>query len=791
MMLGLTVVAASAAVITPEQALTRALGDVTLASVNATGGNQTLIATQSLNGEPAVYVFANGENKGYMILSADDQAAPVLGFCDQGTLTTDKINPTMQWWLNQYAEEIQWLRQNPNPVSFLPPTKAAAERNAIAPLCKTKWDQDGPYNNLCPKNGTKTTYSGCVATAMAQIMAYHKYPKTAGNGRNSVTYNGTTYEVNFNEIVFDWDNMLDEYDNNATDAQKEAVAQLMYACGVSVSMSYGTGASSANTYNAGVALYTNFDYDGSVTLAYRDHYTYDAWVEYVYNQLANVGPVQYSGRNDSGHSFVCDGYLPGDFFHINWGWSGVSDGYYRLTALDPDTQGIGGSSAGYNSGCYIVSNIRPNQNGATNYLFKANGLGIAQTEANQGDALTNFFTGGYWNYSMCTAAYAKLGSVVEKADGTIVEQKSKHNFASTGLGFARGKSNMNFDVPSGMEDGYYRVYPAWTIPDEDIDWTPFKHPIYLPQFVTMKVEGEKCYFSLEPISGVKVTVDEFVTPVIVGHTLTLDCTAANQYTTEYMGQVYVAILSEDGKTTVATGDKLFQDVLPGESNDFIYTTTLTNATGQTLAAGNYNLAFADANGALVSELYPVVVEAEGPNMSALTLIIENDDFVIEGDPKNFNRSDITFTITAKATGSDFLGRVRAVFFAPGATSSSVSLYSPTVYIKQNETKTFKITGSRNDLEMGAEHRVLLYVYRDGASGSARPKTSAGATTATKYVTIGQDRSAVESIEADGQVVARELYNLNGVKVSNPAAGLYIERTVKSDGTIETKKVSVK
>lgn len=238
-------------------------------------------------------------------------------------------------------------------------------RKAILPLIPTKWDQSYPYYDLCPKKSYYTCYTGCAATVLAQLMYYHQWPqgettaiptyKCSGSGYSK--YNGWLDELP--PITFDWGNMLlkyeyDDYTGNSlyTDEQANAVAQLMQYAGYAVKMQYGTDASGTSMDNLAPALTDYFFYDSHTTrLLSRTQYASADWEQKVYDELVAGNPVVYDGFTDAyghGHVFLCDGYDGDGFFHINWGWSGNCDGYYRLSVLNPgDTSGSGASSSFY------------------------------------------------------------------------------------------------------------------------------------------------------------------------------------------------------------------------------------------------------------------------------------------------------------------------------------------------------------------------------------------------------------------------------------------------------------
>ena len=219
----------------------------------------------------------------------------------------------------------------------------------VGPLVKTKWNQSAPYNLYTPKISDVNTPVGCVATSFGQAMKYFNYPES-GEGKKTYKWGTRNLSIDFSRTKFEWDNMLDVYTGDYTEDQAKAVSTLMRAVGYSVEMNYTANGSGAASYLIVRALVDYFKYDKSVDYYTRLNYSDDEWSRMIYNNLVNCGPVIYNGTSplDGGHSFICDGYDGKGYFHINWGWGGVSDGYYALTALTPEIQGIGGSMGGFN-----------------------------------------------------------------------------------------------------------------------------------------------------------------------------------------------------------------------------------------------------------------------------------------------------------------------------------------------------------------------------------------------------------------------------------------------------------
>lgn len=354
--------------LTPEEAALRVQNSQTGRRVKGLNGTLTLEYTVNDNlTQAAVYVFGLPSGGGYVVASADDEAFPLLGYADGGAFDPSAIAPQFRWWLNEYALQISRLRTSGQKARESGVQTAPESLAPIAPLVKSKWNQGEPYNKYCfviSADGTQTqSVTGCVATAMAQIMYYYKSP-AEGHGEISYKHGDSgTYEMNFGDQPFDWEAMLPTYSSgNFTADEADAVAYLMKACGYSVKMDYSKGDAGANGANIATALVDYFGYDSNIEVQTRAFYTYDEWVKMIYDNLKNVGPLVYDGSAlDGGHSFVCDGYDGNGYFHINWGWGGMSDGYYLLDALNPDEFGIGGAAGGYNLGQQVIMNISPDK----------------------------------------------------------------------------------------------------------------------------------------------------------------------------------------------------------------------------------------------------------------------------------------------------------------------------------------------------------------------------------------------------------------------------------------------
>ena len=293
-------------------------------------------------GDNQFYVFnAEGQN-GFVIVSADDRTIPVLGYADKGSLEMDKLPVNARRWLEGYAEQIKALGDDVQ--TDTRPRRVIG--SPVEPLLTCQWNQGAPYNLQCPIDDDDNCVTGCVATAMAQVMYYHKCPQSATSAIPA--YITSTKGLTLPELpatTFKWNQMKDKYNYDETGAAADAVAELMRYCGQAVQMDYTMYESGASVSAAHLINY--FGYSKMAKNISRSNYTTTEWETIIYQEIANKRPVLYSGNSGSGgHQFVIDGYDDKGLFHVNWGWGGYSDGHFVLSVLNPDGRGIGGGLSG-------------------------------------------------------------------------------------------------------------------------------------------------------------------------------------------------------------------------------------------------------------------------------------------------------------------------------------------------------------------------------------------------------------------------------------------------------------
>ena len=283
-----------------------------------------------------LYIF--NANPGFVVMAADDRVEPILGYSLTGTFVTDDMPDNVRGWLQGYDDEIQAAIDHRLSASSETAQKwhdlengvrAPRAVTVVAPLIQTRWGQGSPYNNYCPSG----CVTGCVATAMAQVMRYWNYP-TRGIGSHDYQYGSYGHiSADFGATTYDWANMTNSYSSSSTEVQRQAVAKLMSHCGVSVEMQYGP-ESGSNILRSSISMGLYFNY--SANYIEKSKYPNESdWVTTLKQELDASRPILYAGSGTGGHAFVCDGYDNSDMFHFNWGWNGGSDGYFALSSLTP------------------------------------------------------------------------------------------------------------------------------------------------------------------------------------------------------------------------------------------------------------------------------------------------------------------------------------------------------------------------------------------------------------------------------------------------------------------------
>ena len=377
---------------------------------------------------PLLYIFNIANDGGLILVSGDDVASPVLGYTLSGNYDEENLPYSFRKWIEGYKNHIMWAIENEveaideveNLWSQLLKGEYELDNDKrLDPLCSTTWDQSPYYNALCP-GGSVT---GCVATAMAQVMKYWNHP-AQGTGMHS--YNHETYgtlSANFGATTYEWSQMP-----NSISSNNNALATLMYHCGVSVDMNYSPEVSGAwvveddSPVCSESAFKNYFGYSSSLHGEKRDWHSNSQWLQMLYTDLDAGRPLVYAGfGSGGGHAFVCDGYDAGDYFHFNWGWGGYYDGFFHIDALDPGGTGTGGGSGGYNSGHQAIFDMVPEQTSSNYDLNLYSNLLVSPSTISMGGsfsaevAIGNFGTADF-SGDFAAWVFDNSGNAIEYVD---------------------------------------------------------------------------------------------------------------------------------------------------------------------------------------------------------------------------------------------------------------------------------------------------------------------------------------------------------------------------------------
>lgn len=306
---------------------------------------QLLLTRANDNGTPCLYVF--NYDQGFVVVSADDVALPVLGYSEGGPLDANIIPDGLDYYLNYLAAQINYgvehgIAQTPEIAeaweNFSRGTVAKATKG-VNPMINLNWNQDYPFNYYCPTHSAGPgghVYVGCAADAMAMMMKFWNWPDH-GEGSYSYTPSGFPQQsVNYEDTYYDWDNMPANLSYGSPLVKIQAVALLMWHCGVSINMQYNYNASGAYSEDVPAAIANHFRYTSHAHLESRDLFTKTQWEDMLIASLDQGIPLYYAATDNTqgGHAFVCEGYNNNRYFFFNWGWSGYGNNYFAIDALN-------------------------------------------------------------------------------------------------------------------------------------------------------------------------------------------------------------------------------------------------------------------------------------------------------------------------------------------------------------------------------------------------------------------------------------------------------------------------
>lgn len=750
----------------------------------------------------SVYVFNVADNRGYVMVSGDERARAILGWSDRSGFDYRTIPENFRYWVSVYQDELQLLRNRPaKPVPIRNTVQAV---QPVSPLLGAiKWNQGSPYNALCPvinnQDGTRAV-TGCVATGMAQLMYYHRWPE---RGTGSQSYTTTTLkiplELDFSSANYNWEQMTPQYGSSSSEEAKAAVATIMYHSGVAVNMDYNT-TSSASISTMGRALYQHFSYDPNLQLVFRNYMSRTEWQQLLMNELYAARPILYggTGSDNGGHLWVCDGVDQNGYFHFNWGWGGAYDGYFSMTALNPD--GIGGDaeSGGYNFHQQAVIGVqKPTQGSTPVVTFYMN------------DPLENTVPGALrtqtfsinarriYNYGLQKVSLQLALGIYNGSSLVNVLKSHQINDLASNYGW-NTFSFSNMSVPATVPAGNYQLKLMYRT-DAGQDWRLVPVRIGVPAWIDTRITSDSVVFSQPAGEWPLLTLQEMkpIGNVYSEKTGRFSLTVHNTGR-EYNSSVMIKL------TPLAGGDPVFET-----SREWL--SLLTNESGTLSFAGEVN---APAGDYVMTAYYDVANNYSNPLFQQLgdtvrikirttpvtppALALEQAISFPANNAVVKSNADLSATITN--TGGYFDNKVIAFIFTPTGPSSIAYLGYRNVIIDSLETVTLHFKGEI--VQEAGNYRIG--VYQNTANGWSRlaptnwsminftlindtitsvndleaSQVKVFPNPATDYIMV-LDNQPIESVEifsADGRRVGVQKVNMESspvVDISDLKPGVYI------------------
>lgn len=750
------------------------------------------------------YVYNNG-NSGFVIVSGDDVAEPILAYSDEGAFVTENIPEQVRGWLQMYADEMSHIT-SAQKASFDNPEAKQRKVNSypesVAPLLKyngelIQWDQDKPFNKYCPSKSGYLCPVGCVATAFAQIMYYHRWPEHGQGGTK--TYISYPYEFslsfNYSGATFDYDKMLPQYYyGKYTDEQGAEAAKLNYAIGVAVEMQYDIAGSGAYSLYSGDPIIKYFNYDKNLHYAYRDYFTQDEWIDMIKKEISEGRPICYAGSSTSiGHQFIFDGYDSNDRVHVNWGWAGMSDGYFALSALSPTSTGTGGGSVTtggfiYNQAMWMgmqpptetstpVSFMAINTFSARMDSYSPYNLEINKTTAMVGEKIV-LSTTEIANLSV--AFKGVIGIVLEDMNGNqIVLNQSAEKALKCGTFISDDAyTRQECIIPADIADGDYTLYFA-SKANGELRWSRMRAAEGYCDHYDMNVKDGKVTFKYNGDVDANGTL-------VADHTIYTKCRSQftakikNENKREYFGVARIGIYKEeiDGTPNLIALCGKEQVSLPyGKEVEIVFRGAIEAISKDvTVSQGDYKACVIVENQGKyfqVSDAIDITIKRLPSGMASLTC----DEFFTTKDSYGIDEpieGHIKIT-NSRSVYSDFIG----IIIFKGNSNSGIPYWEKEVFLENGASAEFNFS-IPPQFEPGTYRASLRYT--GGAEYSNEIKNFT--------FDVRDEYVSVNSVETDSKNLSEEYFNLAGQRlITKPSKGNYIVRQHTSDGIKVIKKNS--
>lgn len=706
------------------------------------------------------YVFNVGNDKGFVIVAGDDAVSPILAYADRGDFSEREMAPAAKAMLESYAQQIEMIQQNPSLA-----VAASTSYAAIAPMVETQWNQMEPYNYMCPiiRGEAVRSVTGCVATAMAQIIYYHKHPVEQTKAIPAYELSSRYVIPGADPVTLNWDAMQLTYTGSEAedDPSALAVAQLMVLCGKSVKMSYSSSASGAASESVPAALKEYFDYDGAAHMVYRDEYANADWEKMIYDELAAKRPVYLSGTSVSGtsavgHAFVCDGYDGEGLFHINWGWGGMSDGFFRLTLLNPDDHGTGGNngSGGFNMDEGAIIGIQPNQGGTSQEVAQMTLDYFAATEET---VTRNSIFGSFsvpvnaacWNNTSQTLS-VELGLAYYDESNEMVGEPSGLGSYSLDTGY--GLSYDELSMGDGIKEGTYYVKFVHKVNGSD-EWTLMKN-------------ADKHYLELQ-VNGTTATIvnhapqqDFVVNDVNVQGNMSVGSQQTFTYNITNTGNTYTQKVTFFVNKEIVSQIGLNLD--PGATDDYVFSWTPARE-------GTYEIGLATGDGTEIITSQKVTIgEAKSHELDVTFQFDDAEGSEILGYEVSGNSIKGTMSVTNKGE-EDFLDNITCRLYFDGGDHKLYPASSNTIFVEAKAGESVDVPFEFSDLDYSKRYMVIVNYM---SAGEYAPDIR------SSFITLKDNSSGIEGVEVGGEAETDQpVYNLQGVRMPDGVSlpkGIYIK-----------------
>lgn len=645
--------------------------------------------TKLLSADNAFYVFNHGLSS-FVIVSGDERMPEILGYSDSGAFVLENMPENMKNWFSYYSEMYNDFAKNNYHNNVSKSSKAEFADNIEPLLGDIMFDQVSPYNLLCPAYSGERTLAGCVATAIAEIMAYHKYPEKGIGSKSYTTQGDYKFDVtyDFENNPFDWDNVLGTYvkGHSYTQEQVNAIKNLVYACGIAVEMDYDPEFSGAGMVDAINGLVEHLGYTPNLHAVNRWNYLSSDWIDMMKSELNNECPIFYSGLSKSaGHAFVIDGYDKNDMFHVNWGWNGMNNGYFEIFSLSPQSTGSGGGTDvnGYKYNQGMIVGFKPVRDTRTDSYFEFASLSFSKKEFEKGTTFEIFANSIFnWGYNFD----GSVGVFVEKNGESIkIGEAISKGTVKTGYGY--NSIQIEAAVPASITDGEYSIVLKSQYKDSG-KWCRATGNLGTESDFILKVEGNSCiiYPDASKVANLECEMT-LLHDLYYGYLADADIKVKNNSSFSYYGNIGLGIYEKNGDAynviSYLKGEQF--ELAPGEeavgrtSGYFAYN-------NQHLPAGKYYIAPTIYSNPSFILAEPVQVEVKTPTGNAnIRLGTPHLDKTIYKHGEKIN-----FTIDLSISGgSVYQGYYTFAFFQNDQNVHQLSSKSLVV----GENKTFNLIDS--------------------------------------------------------------------------------------------------